>query len=224
MRKKDPLRSPAPANNEEAFRCGECLHYAASPHRKNEAVCSKLGIRSFALSPSCYTPDYTRIVQHSDQFLMIANFFANSSPVQKKIFLGMLRQKSSGKRLKMGTKMFLHTGRGDYISNYICGFVVGYSSSGEIVLSGSQNSTTQGRVFFAYLQNDESLLSVRDWAIRFEELKKSGRIQDPDQVNRRNITQTVREDRYEVPTIDSAPVEDLPRRRGRPDLVDTLVF
>lgn len=207
MIKKDGTKTQTKANLQEAFKCGDCLHFKQAPHRSNSSVCANEGVRSFAIAPKCYTPDYTKVISNTDEFMSIVTFFNSRTPQQRKILMGMLRQQPAGKKLRMGTKMFLNLRNRDYISNYVCGYVVGYTSGGELVLSGSPDSKTRGRSFFAYLRSDSSLLTSKEWKVKYADLKSRGRLQDPTAKGKKDITDTVKEDAYEVPTIDNSPRE-----------------
>jgi hypothetical protein len=205
MKKKDGIAAPSKASLDESFRCGQCLHYRQSKHRSHEDLCSKLGIRAFAIAPSCFTPDYTKVIQNTDEFVQLAALMNDKTPEQRKIMLGILRQKPMGRKLRMGTKLYLNIRGREYISNYLCGFVVGYTSANEIVLCGSPDRNGRGRAYFAYMQSDESLLTPLEWKKKYLHLRKLGRIQDPKAVEKRDITAKVEADTYEVPTIDNAP-------------------
>ena len=229
MQKKDGLSKPTKASAQEAFKCGECLHFKQTTHPAHEDVCSKLGVRSFAAAPRCFTPDYTKVIGNTDEFISLISFFSNKTAQQKKIMLGMLRQHSAGRRLKMGTKLYINVRGREYISNYLCGYVVGYTSAGQLVLAGSPDRQTRGRTFFAYLRDDSSLLTPGDWRKKFLELKMKGRITDPKAGLKRDITAEVLKDEYEAPTIDSAPKEARAKAKsGKPgrktDLVKILTF
>lgn len=208
MIKKDGITNGTKANLQEAFTCGLCLHYKQTPHRSNKTVCSTEGIRAFAIAPKCYTPDYTKVIGNTDEFMSIVTFFNNRTPQQKKILLGMLRQQPKGKKLGMGTKVFLNLRNRDYIGNYVCGYVVGYTSGNEIVLAGSPERDKRGNVFFAYLKTDQSLFTPREWKAKYKELFAKGRITDPTITGKKDITDSVKTDSYEVPTIDQAPKAD----------------
>jgi len=205
MIKKDGLAKPTKASLQEAFKCGECLHFKQTCHSTHDDVCSKLGVRHFALAPPCFTPDYTRVITNIDEFTMLAALFGTKTSQQKRILLAMLRQQPHGKKLPMGTCMYLNSRGREYIGNYLVGYVVGYTSAGQIVLAGSPDRNTRGRTFFAYLKSDDSLLTRTEWRQRFLDLRKMGRIIDPKDTYIRDITASVKEDNYEVPTIDSAP-------------------
>jgi hypothetical protein len=207
MIKKDGTQQISKASANEAFKCGDCLHFKQTPHRSNAQVCSKEGIRQFALAPKCYTPDYTKVITNTDEFVAISTFFSSRTPQQRKILMGMLRQQPQGKKLKLGTKMYLNLRARDYVSNYVSGYVVGYTSGGDIVLSGSPSEKTRGRVFFAYLRTEKSLITAKEWKTKYVDLVTRGRIQDPDVTFKRDITAKVEKDEYEVPTIDNAPKE-----------------
>lgn len=227
MLKKDGIKKQTKASLNEAMKCGECLHFKQTPHPSFEGVCNDLGVRAFGIAPKCFTPDYTKVITNTDEFLSMVTFFNSKTPQQKRIMLGMLRQQSSGKRLKMGTKLYLNVRGREYIDNYLCGYVVGYTSAGQLVLSGTPDRTTRGRTFFAYLRNDENLLTDAEWRKRFAELKTKGRITDPKAGGGRDITAVVANDDYEVPTIDNAPKEKGEQKKvskRRTDLVQILSF
>lgn len=190
---------------QEAFKCGQCLHFKQTAHRNFERPCAELGTRSFAIAPRCYTPDYTKVIDNTDEFVQLSALFASKTPEQKKILLGILRATPKGKRLKMGTCMFLNYRGREYISNYVRCYVVGYTSAGQIVLTGSPDRKIRGKSFFAYLDSDESLISVKEWKTRMSKMRQQGRIQDPTGTKIRNITASVENDTYEIPTIDNAP-------------------
>ncbi len=227
MLKKDGIKKQTSASLQESMKCGECLHFKQTPHPSFEGVCNNLGVRSFAVAPKCFTPDYTKVITNIDEFLSMVTFFNSKTPQQKRIMLGMLRQQPSGRKLKMGTKLYINVRGRDYIDNYLCGYVVGYSSAGQLVLSGSSSRNTRGRTFFAYLRYDDNLLTHSEWKKKFAELKQKGRITDPKSVAVRDITASVQNDDYEVPTIDTAPkdnkaVKKIDKRRT--DLVQILSF
>lgn len=205
--KKDGIKKQTRASLPETFKCGECLHFAQSKHRSHEDVCKNLGVRTFGIAPSCFTPDYTKVIGNTDEFVQLAALIADKTPQQRKIMMGILRQQPTGKKLKMGTQMFLNYRGRDYVSNYLRGYVVGYTSANEIVLCGSPEPSTRGRSFFAYLKSDQTLLTTKEWKDKMIDLRKRGRIQDPQGHVVRDITAKVKEDNYEVPTIDNAPKE-----------------
>lgn len=203
MKKKE---TPATkVNKAEAFRCGECLHFKNTPHRTHKAVCSKEGVRNFAEAPRCYTPDYTKVIGNIDEFTAIVTFFGSKTPQQKKILLGMLRTASSGRKLKLGLKVYFNTRNREYISNYLSAFVVGYTSSGEIVLAGSPDRNKRGQVFFAYLTSDSSLMSEKSWRAQYDIMLRKGRLVDPKVKQLPGVTESIKEQTYEIPTIDKAP-------------------
>jgi len=207
MLKKDGLEKQTRLSIEEGFKCNECLHFKQFAHPSNKEVCSKLGIRTFALAPRCFTPDYTKVSSNLDDFVALASLFHDKTPQQRRIILGMLRQKSKSHKLPIGAAVFMNVRGREYISNYVMAFVVGYTSAGQVVLAGSSNNH-RGRTFFAYLRNDQNLLTPELWAKKFRELKLKGRVNDPKDQFRRDITAKVAADEYEVPTIDSLPPEE----------------
>lgn len=223
MIKKDGLAKSTNASNAEKHRCGECLHFKNARHRSHDDICSKMGVQTFAIAPPCYTPDYPSVIGNSDEFVQLAALLQDKTPRQRKILLGMLRLQPGGKKLRMGTKMYLNVRSADYVSNYVCGYVVGYSSAGEIVLTGSPNITERGRSFFAYLKSDATLMTQKEWVAKFQALRTQGRIQDPKHRAVRDITSQVKEDSYEVPTIDNAPKDPTVKEKKRSLRTTSLV-
>lgn len=227
IQKKDGLKKQTKASLQEAFKCGECLHFKQTPHASFPKVCSEQGIRTFAVAPPCYTPDYTKVIANVDEFVSLISLFNSKTYQQRRILLGMLRQQPTGRKLKMGTKLYLNVRGREYIGNYVHGYVVGYTSAGQLVLTGSPDSRTRGRAFFAYLRSDESLLTVSEWKKVFLDLRAKGRIVDPKVTGGIDITAKVANDEYEVPTIDNAPKDKGPVKKinkRTTDLVQILSF
>jgi hypothetical protein len=142
--------------------------------------------------------------------------------------LGMLRTQPTGKRLRLGTKVYFNLRNREYINNYVTGFVVGYTSSGEVVLAGSPERSKRGQVFFAYLQTDKSLFTPKEWKTRYSEMLQKGRLVDPTAKNGVSITAALKEDTYEVPSIDNAPKgegkEKVKKLNKRTSGTDELMF
>lgn len=212
--KKSGLQRQSRLSLQEAFKCGDCLHFKQFPHPAHKEVCSGLGVKSFGLAPVCFTPDYTKIVSNVDEFIALSALFSQKTQQQKKIMLGMLRQKCGPNRMEIGTLVFMNVRGREYIDNYYCAYVIGYTSAGQIVLAGTP-TTLRGRTFFAYLRNDQSLMTPTRWAKRFQTLKAKGRITDPANKVVRDITALVLADDYEIPNIDSMPraPEDMPSKK-----------
>ncbi len=217
MIQKDGKTNLAKANLEEVFKCGDCLHHKQTPHRQNKRVCAEEGIRTFAVAPKCFTPDYTKVIGNTDEFMAAVTFYGSRTPQQRKILLGMLRQQPKGRKIAMGTRLYLNIRGREYIDNYVCGFAVGYTSGGDLVLCGDPDAKARGRVFFAYLRSESSLLTQKEWRAKYTDLKTRGRISDPSVTGKRDITDVVKEDTYEIPTIDQAPKELVGRRSKKGD-------
>lgn len=214
MTKKSGLAKPTSASNEEKHRCGECLHFKNAKHRSHDDLCHAMGVKTFAIAPICFTPDYPTVLSNSDEFVQLAALLHDKTPRQRKILLAILRMQPQGRKLRLGTKMYLNVRSSEYVSNYVSAYVVGYSSAGEIVLMGSPNLTERGRAFYAYLKSDQTLLTPKEWVAKFQELRTKGRITDPKLKATRDITAQVKEDNYEPPTIDQAPDPDGKRRKA----------
>jgi len=211
--KKDGLAKPTKASSEDRMRCGECLHHKQSRHRQFDKPCSELGVKTFAIAPVCFTPDYTKVIHNVDEFVALSALIASKTPQQRKILKAILTLKPTGRKLKMGTKFYINIRGPEYVSNYLCGYVVGYTSAGEIVLTGSPSREAAGKSFFAYLPSDQSLLSIKEWKVKHAALKAKGRIVDPKVKTSRDIAAKMADDTYEVPTIDNAPKDTLKKTK-----------
>lgn len=223
MLKKDTAESKlAPASNLRPFRCSECLHFKTKPLSDKQEVCSKLGIRGRAIAPSCFTPDISKIAQTSDQLVQLTNLMQSFSPSEKRILFALLNSKK--KKVKFGTKIYFLAAGKDYLSNYVAGYVVGTTSRGEIMVMGDPDNRRRGKTYIAYFKSMEDLYTTKTFKIKRAELKKAGRIDDPNspfKAKRRPISVD-----YEPPTIDQAPVGERrikKRSSNRPQAVDKVL-
>lgn len=200
--KRDTLPNASKKSLSEAFRCSSCLHFNVHAHSSHKEVCSKEGVRSFAPAPSCFTPDVTQVVTNSDQLVQLAAMFEAYSPKQRMIVLALLRGKDTAtKKLAFGVKVYFLAFGADYLSNYLAAYVMGYSSSNELILSGSPDVKSRGKSFVMYCKDDSHLLPYSTFLIKREELKSAGRIHDP----KMKFTSKSVIDNAEVQTIDKAP-------------------
>lgn len=201
MLKKNTLGKASAKSLGEAFKCGECLHYRHHPHGTRGQVCSKEGVKSVAVAPKCYTPDITKIAKNADQFVAVVSLFQDMTYAEQRIFLGVLRGRK--KKVPLGTKLYFKVGK-DYVSNYLCGFVAGYSSAGELMLMGSPDKI-RGQSFLAFMDKDaDDLLTWSQWKAKREQLRSENKIFDP---SNRVIKRASVKDDYEPPSIDKAPRE-----------------
>jgi hypothetical protein len=187
-------------NLQESLRCGECLHHKQSKHPSHKELCSKEGIKAFAIAPKCFTPDVTQLAGNSDAFIQVASLFQSYSHKQRRILLAMLRKKPAKEKMILGTKVIFHAMGKDYISNYLSGYVMGYTSTGELIIGGSPDQKSRGRMYFAYMTDTDTLLDASQWRKKKAELKANGRVYDPSSVMTKRNT-----DNDDPPTIDSAP-------------------
>lgn len=221
MLKKNTLGHASKKSLSEAFRCGECLHYKQVAHPAHDDVCSKEGIKAVGIAPSCFTPDVTKIAKNSDQFVQVAAIINSYTPQERRILLGVLRSATAKKKpFAFGMKLYFHTGK-DFISNYLCGWVMGYTSSGELIVSGSPDSKQRGKSFLAYLSSDaDGLLTASQWKLKEQKLRATGKIYDPASAVVKKAS--IAED-YEPPTIDRAPKEHEVKPK-KPKVRDTYEF
>jgi hypothetical protein len=201
MLKKSVLGAASAKSLAEAFRCSECLHFKGHPHSTRKEVCSKEGVKGVGIAPKCFTPDLTQVAKNVDQFVSVVTIFQSFSHKEQRILLGLLKSKK--KKIPLGTKLYFKVGR-DYISNYLCGYVAGYTSSGELMLMGSPEKA-RGQAFLAFLDSQsEDLLNWTQWKAKRAELKAGNKVWDP---TNQVIKKSSVKDDYEPPSIDRAPRE-----------------
>lgn len=196
------------------MKCGECLHFQKCALPSKGALCESLGIKRYMRAPSCFTPDYSKVVFNADSFRLLSSYLSGLSYSQKKILIAMLRMGPKSKQLEIGTKCYLCIGQ-DYLSNYFASYVVGYTSGGQLVVAGDP-AKSRGRVFFAYLIDDKSVLYEQSWIRKKKELFRSGRLTAP------SAKAKIDED-YEIPTIDKAPADKVPKVKRRTDTYDRII-
>jgi len=209
MQDHEVVDTPAIKAKKDAPRCGECLHYKNQPLRGNKVVCSKIGIRSFAEAPKCYTPDVTKLCGNSDQFVQLAALVSSYSPSERRIVASLLKQRSG--TLKFGQKLYFKALGGDYLSNYLSGFFLCYTRSKEIVLCGDSDKRKRGHMVTAIFDDSTSLLTSKEWKIKQKELIEKNRIEDPKQPLRKFKAAQSKEvqalQNYVPPTLDTAPAD-----------------
>lgn len=215
MRKKDVVTTGAgtKASAIRPFRCGECLHFKAKPHSDKGNICSKEGIRALALAPTCFTPDVTRIVQDSSQLVTLITMLQGFDTAQRRILLAMLNSKPK-RKVKFGLKVYFLAMGGDYLSNYLSGFIVGTTSKGEIMVMGDPDKRRRGQAYVAYFKDMEDLFTETQFRAKRRSLKKKDRLEDPDSPFKKIIKTEITVD-HEPPTLDNAPKEVVEQKKVR---------
>ena len=216
MRKADTVSNKKSKKvNAETYRCGDCLHWQRHAHSgKDGKVCANEGIRSFAVAPKCFTPDVSVLQGNTDSFLQLTMLVNSYTPKQRRIMLAVLRDASKVKKkgFTIGTKVYFKVNPGEYLNNYYFGFVMGKTSSNELMVQGSPDRKTRGDSFMFYVKDEEELLSEAEWKQLERTLKDEGKINDPNQ-KRGRIKRGDEED-YEPPSIDNCPASWWDRSEG----------
>lgn len=186
------------------FRCGACLHYKQHAHPTMGSVCSKLGVKHYGVAPkSCFTPDVTQLADNNEDLASLALTFGTLSHKQRTIMLAILMTNTKRRPFALGQKLYFRAVGADYISNYLSGYVMGYTSSRQVIIAGSPEVTSRGRMYTAYMDEGDLLLPSK-WARHRATLSRAGKFVDP----KKPLTKRVRIDvEYEPPTIDKAPKE-----------------
>lgn len=228
MIKKESLGNLTAVSLSESYKCSECLHHTKHAHAAKQSVCKELGIKGIALAPKCFTPDVSIIANNSDSFVQLAALTNDYTTRQKRILIALLKQKPIGakrftRKIQFGTKVFFRGIGGDYISNYLSGYVMGLTSVGELIITGSPEQNTRGRSYMAYMTDDDNLMTPVEWKKKRAELKLAGRVYDP-----KTRTLPKQDEVIETPTIDSAPKawydkQEKKKKKGIKDLTE-MVF
>lgn len=212
MLKKDVLTSSNPAKEKsDANKCGHCIHFRHVPLSSNDEPCEKLGVKSMALAPNCFFPDVTKLSKNSDTFVQIAAQFQTFTPDERRVYRALLSQKTKAGQHVMGTKLYFRVGK-DFISNYLCGYVVGYQRSGEILLMGSPGKV-RGQTFLAFMEDVTTMLTHTQWVAKRKELRAANLIFDTSNkiVQKSSVT-----DNYEPPSIDGLSKDALMHVQKKP--------
>jgi hypothetical protein len=227
--KKESLGNLSSASLSESYKCSECLHHMKHAHPQFREVCKKRGIKGIAVAPKCFTPDVSIIASNSDSFVQLAALLNEYTPREKRILIALMKQKPISKKrfsrpVVFGMKMFFLGMGADYISNYLAGYVMGLTSTGELIITGSPEQNTRGKSFMAYMTDDDNLMTPLEWKRKKTELKAKGRVFDP---KTKELPRQI--DTEAPPTIDSAPAawhdkqEKKIKKKGIKDLTD-MVF
>lgn len=202
MQKRDVVEGgKVSSKNVGAMKCGECLHFNTSPHSKKGEVCAKMGIRAEGTAPSCFTPNVKELTVSSDFIMMVTTLMSTMTKTQRRILAATMMTKQ--KRLKFGTKIYFRPMGKDYLSNYRSGFVMGYSSAGDLMVIGDPDPAKRGSSYIALLKDDEGTLTPEQWRAKRGELKAANLINDPD-IGKSLAKRTALDD-YEPPSMDTAP-------------------
>ena len=223
MLKKDTLGKASAKSLEDVFKCGECLHFKTSCSPRKEGLCSANGVKSFAIAPACFTPDVTAVVKNAEEFAVLASLYNSYTPKQRRLLVAIIKGNKTVKPselFKFGQKVFLRLGR-DVLTNYYCAYVVGYTSGGELILTGNADRKSAGKSFFAYLKTTEHLLTCKEWKAKRQQLIADCAFTDlkgtPNPADKYT--------NYEVPTIDSNPEAfDKPKRKVNKRTIEITEF
>jgi hypothetical protein len=223
MNKKDVLdqATPTAKNLIDHLRCGECFHFKVQAHSEKGEPCEKLGVNPKGLAPRCFTPDVTQLGMNGDQLASLTSLLQGSTRKSRRILMAVLNTKSRNRDYPLGTKIYWRPIGGDYVSNYVAGFVLISSNDGTLIVSGDPDRLKRGgQPYTATISTEHDILDYQSWKERRATLIQQNRIQDPEtrRISGRN---KVGAD-YEPPTLDTAPnhwfnktEEAKPRRRVR---------
>lgn len=201
MKKSDVISTGkvSSKNLKAAMRCGECLHFKTKQHQDKGDLCKNEGVVASGIAPPCFTPDYTEIVQTSDALAQFSAMLQELGPKQRRILASVMMSKPG--KLPMGKKIYFLAAGKDYLSNYLAGWVVGYTSTREIVVFGDPDKHQRGNPFISFFKDESSVYTVKEFKAKKAKLVEKNRIEDPDQPLRK--MRKVIPIEYEPPTVDT---------------------
>lgn len=201
MQKRDVAEgSPATSYNLPSMKCGSCLHFENVPHAKKGSVCSKMGIRAQGTAPSCFTPNVNELCV-SSELLVQATAMMSLPKTARRVLAALMS--TDQKKFRFGTKIYFRPIGKDYLSNYRSGFILGHSSTGDLMVVGDRDPNKRGNSYVALLKDEEGILTPSEWREKRAQLIERNLINDPE-VGRSLAKKTVLED-YEPPSMDTAP-------------------
>ena len=188
------------------MRCSECLFFKSERKPGKPTPCSKIGVKAYATAPTCFFPDVSQLTKTVESFGALMSVFGAYTPKQRRILIALLKTggRAKGKEHKFGTKVYIPIrDEGKYLSDWVAAYVLGYTTDGKVVISGSPERRSIGRSFTAYLLPD-SVFSASDFAKRRKAMEDQGMINNPRLPTAKRISAV---DDYEpqIPTMDSAP-------------------
>lgn len=186
-------------------KCGECLHYKQHAHLNKQSVCDKLGVKHYTNAPPrCFTPDVSKLVPDSEALAQIALMFGALNSNQRRLLVFLLSTPRRKLKMEIGTKVYWRAVGGNYLSNYVSGYVLGATSTGQIIVAGSPEQRTRGAMYMAYFDNQDDLFTHSEFVKVRAELERKGNLVDPKKPLDKKI---IIDDDYTPPTLDSAPKE-----------------
>jgi hypothetical protein len=203
MKKSDVIATGkvSSKNLKQAMRCGECLHFNTKQHQDKGDLCKNEGVVAAGIAPPCFTPNYTKVIQSSDALVHLSTLMQELGHKERRILASVLMSKPG--RLPMGKKIYFLASGKDYLSNYLAGWVVGYTSAREIVVFGDPDKHQRGNPYIAFFKDESSVFTVKEFKQKRAALAAKNRVEDPDQPLKK-IRKTIAIE-YEPPTMDNAP-------------------
>lgn len=188
------------------MRCSECLYYKCQRKPGADVPCSKNGVKAYAKAPACFFPDISQLTHSIESFGALISVFSAYTPKQRRILVSLLSKsaKDSAKAHKFGSKVyFAIRGDGDYMSDWVSAYVLGYAQDGKVIVSGSPDRKSLGRSFTAYLDPD-SVFTATQFEKKKEQMVAEQKIDNPNTKNLKRVA-TVDKNEPEIPTLDTAP-------------------
>jgi len=211
------------------IKCGDCIHYKRGP-AKFESVCSELGVQSFAKAPNCFSPNVYALAKVSDDALTkLGSIVRDMTTQQLRLLIFSLRSSAQIHKvnLQFSQPVYFTLG-GNYLSHYFKGFVIGVSDDFQhVIVSASLSGSCKTTLYMLV----DSLLTGSQFKKKRVALVKAKRIKPrkPDsslgnaiaegELMLYNSAGVAVDIDYTPPTVDSAPVEWIDKRKAatKPD-------
>ena len=192
------------AGDNTVLKCGDCMHFKGSPHPSIGQICQTRGVKPYALSPNCYTPDVHQLKSISTEtFHQLSAFVASCKPSQARILMGMFKTQAQLNKFELTflQKVYFAIGVGEFLSDYYGGFVMGAGPQQKILIVGTQYFSNARNPIVAQLDR-KSVLSRPDFLKLANRLIERGRLNHPKARQEIYIPPNIAD--YAPPTIESS--------------------
>lgn len=185
------------------IKCGDCLHFAGSPHPSKGELCKGIGIKKFANAPNCYTANVHVFRKTSPQaFAQLAALVSSFSGSEARVLVGLLRQQSKLERkgLTFLERVYFLLGK-EYLDNFVCGYALGVGPDGEILIVGHSYFSNQKSSIVAQL-DPTSVIREKEFKQTKARLLGAGKLYEPRKVHKND---GLDEAAYQPPTMETSP-------------------
>lgn len=218
-------------------RCSDCISFEKGPFLYGRA-CKLNGVSENRPAPSCFNPDFTKLILGTNPMIMhqLGFFISQFNTSQIRILSSVINKSLTLKkytRFHFGEEVYINmSGNREFLSNYYKGYVVGYLRSNRCVFVSARMSKHRPYTS-SIMVMDDTLLTAEEFKARSAALEAEGKIQDTKSRDAATVKKGAGLD-YEPPTLDNAPSDwlaplhtrakmDMPQKaKKKPGIMDLV--